>query len=59
MKMNISLRESHRVGKIKRLFHAEILMKKRLISVEHDTDDFPDYLLKMIDLGVSNSIDAC
>lgn len=24
-------------------------MKKRLISIEHDTDDFPDYLLKMID----------
>lgn len=24
-------------------------MKKRLISVEHDTDDFPEYLLKMID----------
>ena len=24
-------------------------MKKRLISIEHDTDDFPDYLLTMID----------
>ncbi|HZK52738.1 MAG TPA: hypothetical protein VFC84_00840 [Desulfosporosinus sp.] len=24
-------------------------MKKRLISIEHDTDDFPDYLLNMID----------
>ncbi len=24
-------------------------MKKRLRSVEHDTDNFPDYLLRMID----------
>jgi len=25
------------------------IMKKRLISIDNDTDDFPEYLLNMID----------
>ena len=30
-------------------------MKKRLISIEHDTDDFPDYLLTMIDQALGTT----
>lgn len=30
-------------------------MKKRLIAIEHDTDDFPDYLLTMIDQALGTT----
>ncbi|ODA41872.1 hypothetical protein [Desulfosporosinus sp. BG] len=30
-------------------------MKKRLIDIEHDTDDFPDYLLTMIDQALGTT----